>query len=633
MKLRGHDRVLWTALILVLAAVLVVLAVLQYRWSGAVSEAASERLRANLQASVNGFRQELYRDFAGICLALQTESPDAPPATPAQYAERVQSWKRTAVHPALISTVYYWQGVGSDREQLLSLDSATGQFEPGTWPGNLGKLAERMKGASGELAALAGRFRREATEHPGPGGAPPAGQRRGPMPPWFVEQNIPALVYPLFHRGAQDDARIGVDWLIVQLDDQVIREHILPELASRYFSGSDGLDYQVAVVGGGGRFIYSSDGKFGASPALADATEDLFQAPPRSPGRGAGLFLFGARRPDEAGGRERGERFAPIGGLPRLEPIHYTLQDGDWQLLVKHRKGSLDSVVAQLRWRNLAVSFGVLLVLAVTMALFVVVTQRAHRLARLQMEFVAGVSHELRTPLAVIASAADNIADGIVDGRAQLTRYGTVIKAQARQLSRLVEQILLFAAARESRYRYHLRPLRVAEIIDAAIADTADVTRAAGVTIQKQVEEGLPPVMGDLSALSHGVQNLITNAVKYGGEDRWIGIRAQGSAATDSVREIQITVEDHGQGIAAADLERIFEPFYRSASAAAAQIHGTGLGLSLAKSIVEAMGGALEVRSTPGQGSAFTLWLPAADAAGSEAAEDTAAPAGSREGS
>jgi signal transduction histidine kinase len=103
---------------------------------------------------------------------------------------------------------------------------------------------------------------------------------------------------------------------------------------------------------------------------------------------------------------------------------------------------------------------------------------------------------------------------------------------------------------------------------------------------------------------------LITNALKYGSERRWIGIQARLSEHGLSGKEIQISVSDRGIGIDSSDLPHIFEPFYRSPHVAAAQIHGTGLGLPLARSIAEAMKGELTVRSVPGRGSSFTLHLP-----------------------
>src|SRR5207245_11223524 len=132
-----------------------------------------------------------------------------------------------------------------------------------------------------------------------------------------------------------------------------------------------------------------------------------------------------------------------------------------WQLVVQDAAGSVDVGVAQWRRRNLGISFGLLAILAGTMVLLFSVARRAERLAKLQMEFVAGVSHELCTPLAVINSAAENIVDGVVEGPAQVQEYGTMIREQGRRLERLVDEVLLFAAGGFGKSGYDLRPTEV----------------------------------------------------------------------------------------------------------------------------------------------------------------------------
>jgi signal transduction histidine kinase len=235
----------------------------------------------------------------------------------------------------------------------------------------------------------------------------------------------------------------------------------------------------------------------------------------------------------------------------------------------------------------------------------------ALKLAKLQMDFVASVSHELRTPLAVISAAAQNIADGVVDEKDQLAKYGGVIRSHTRQLNELVNQILSFASTKAGRAHYFLRPLQVSRLIDTVLHNTREVVKEAGFVVEALVEPDLPEIVGDLSALSQCLQNLIGNAVKYGGNHPRIGLRAFLYKADDAAfEEIRVTVEDHGIGIDSSDLPHIFEPFYRSPVVAAAQIHGTGLGLPLAKSIAEAMGGKLSVVSKLGVGSVFTLHLP-----------------------
>jgi signal transduction histidine kinase len=232
------------------------------------------------------------------------------------------------------------------------------------------------------------------------------------------------------------------------------------------------------------------------------------------------------------------------------------------------------------------------------------------QLAHLQMEFVASVSHELRTPLAVIRSAADNLADGLIRDKDAMRKYGAILQHQSRGMSDLVDQILLFASTEDRTNRYVLQPVSVQRIIDSVVADTESVLRGAGFTLEMRIEPNLPDVMGDLGGISQCLQNLVGNAVKYGGDDRHITLQASASnSGLGSPAELRISVSDQGIGIDSSEIPFIFDPFYRSPRVHAAQIHGTGLGLSLAKRIAESMGGRLTVVSQLSVGSTFTLHL------------------------
>src|ERR1700757_3418845 len=140
----------------------------------------------------------------------------------------------------------------------------------------------------------------------------------------------------------------------------------------------------------------------------------------------------------------------------------------------------------------------------------------AVRLAKLQMDFVASVSHELRTPLAVICASAQNIADGVVDEKEQLAKYGSVIRHHSSQLTELVNQILQFAATHEGRNRYTLRPLEVGAVIASVLTNTQELVEEAASTVERHIADDLPPVMADFSALCQCLQNLFVNALKYG---------------------------------------------------------------------------------------------------------------------
>ena len=304
------------------------------------------------------------------------------------------------------------------------------------------------------------------------------------------------------------------------------------------------------------------------------------------------------------------------GGVPSFERVRQDLEDVK-RLYDQQASDQLARVGASSR-RSVVRLVGVVCFTLIFATFSVWAIQRSRMLgavqfARLQMEFVTSISHELRTPLAVIRSAAENIADGVVGGKEQLARYGSVIRNQSRQITDLVNEILLCASTRNRNNRYTMRLLQVSEIIDVAMENTAELVREAGFMVERHVEPDLPCIIGDLSALSHCLQNLIGNAVKYSAQTRWICIRALlDEARIPGNREIQIAVQDRGIGVDKSELPHLFEPFYRSPAVASAQIHGTGLGLPLARSIAEAMNGRLTVESKLGVGSTFTLHLPAA---------------------
>jgi signal transduction histidine kinase len=419
---------------------------------------------------------------------------------------------------------------------------------------------------------------------------------------WRFQANPPALLRPIPGPTAGD----GEAWLAVALDPTILRGQIFSDLAYRYFQGTDGLDYEVAVVAkdASRTVLYTSDPGFGDEQVTdADGTLQVFA----QAGTGeAPIRVFSQTL------REKDHYVAAMSWFP-LMPSGGPGES--WELVVRHRRGGpLSAFLEDTRQRDLTIGVGALLLLVASIGLLVLTSARAQRLAGLQMDFVTAVSHELRTPLSVISSAADNIAQGIVDEPKQMRQYGSVIAEQATQLSTLVEHILRFAAQPRSAQRFTMKPLAVSDIVDATIASTEGLIRAADFTIERSIEPNLPPVKGDLVALSQCLQNLVTNALKYGRDSRWLGIRAR-LVTEGGAREVQIAVEDRGIGIARSERARVFEPFYRSPSATAAQIHGTGLGLALAKTTAEAMGGRLTVSSEAGRGSIFTLHLPVADVA------------------
>jgi len=258
-------------------------------------------------------------------------------------------------------------------------------------------------------------------------------------------------------------------------------------------------------------------------------------------------------------------------------------------------------------------SFGVLALLAISVGLIAINAQRSQRLAAQQMDFVATVSHELRTPLAVIRSAAQNLSAGVIHDAAQAKRYGELIDTEGKRLTDMVEQVLEFAGLDGNRRPLATHPLDAPALVRDVLDSCAALLQFEHFQVDMQAADSVPLVAADEGALRRALHNLVTNAIKYGAEGRWIGVSIS-SASVRGATEVQIAVSDHGQGIEAEDLPHLFEPFYRGRSATERQIHGSGLGLSLVKRIADAHGGRITVRSAPGEGATFTLHLPAAKA-------------------
>jgi signal transduction histidine kinase len=287
---------------------------------------------------------------------------------------------------------------------------------------------------------------------------------------------------------------------------------------------------------------------------------------------------------------------------------------GRWQMYVRHRAGSLEAVVSQARIRSLAVTGFVLLLMVMTVAALFRYTRRAQKLAELQMDFIAGVSHELRTPLTTIYTAGYNLQGKVAANPAQVERYGALIQQESGRLKQLVEQILRFATALAGRVIQEREPLSVESIINETVESTKPLIDQAHCVIEKKVDPDLPPILGDPLALRHALQNLISNAAKYGSDGaNWIGISASKTGGKDTAG-VEIRVVDRGPGIPQDEQEQIFDPFFRGSRAKQDQVHGSGLGLSLAKKIIEAHGGSIRVKSEPMKGAEFILRLPAAPA-------------------
>jgi len=588
-----------------LLVALVLLATLQYRWVGQVGEAERVRLQAGAHTRAEQLAQDFDREVTRAFAMLLVDEDMLGTDGGERYAVRFERWASRSEHPGLVAAVYvYAPEHGSF--VLRRFDKTERAFVASDWPAAFTALRARLEGTE-----------------PGAGRPERGGPPRGPF--GMVEDEVPAIVSPIFGPPATAPAERGAfgehggfarprsaGFTIVQLDRAYIETDLLPGLAGRYFASGGDFDYCVVVTTRREprTVVYRSDP---ADPlhATPDATAGLLDV--RFDQLDNGLFRTGdpsvpaffARRPPRD--TRRGTFRPPMGDR------------GFWEVGVTHRAGSLEQVVAHTRRRNLAISFGTLLLLGASAAMVALSSQRARRLAAQHVEFVAGVSHELRTPVAVVVSAGENLADGLVRDVAEVRVYGATIRDEGRRLAEMIEQVLEFAGI-DSRERQGVRePIAVAGLVDEALKACAGTIAEARIEVERHIAPDLPAVVGDRAALRRALQNLIQNSARHAAAGRWIGVSAEATKA-GRAPAVRLTVRDRGPGIPSGEESRIFQAFYRGRQALAAGVSGSGLGLSLVQRIMDAHGGTVEVVSTPGAGSAFSLVLPAATAEAQRAA-------------
>jgi signal transduction histidine kinase len=637
-----------------LMAVVGVAAVLQYRWINRASEADRRQQREYLDTAARNFADD-FRERIHYPLPYFRPSPGVPPETifEAHLSNLFSQWRATAERPQMLYAVSFGTETPAGVVVFKRLRASDKQFTEEAWPASLGLyrtiLENRLRMPGGEpplfpngfaLALSAeGRpalvFPLVINREPPPPPAPDSSQSSQPstngaptevaprMPPPGADPGL--LLQQL--RPAPPGGMVRVPelkgWCFLEFDMNYLESYLLPELVARHFGQETLKDYNIAVVTGRPlKLIYQSD--TGLTPdalSYADAEIVIFNAhlqpgrpappPPPPPARGSEEAAPprpyapappppGAPPPPVFGARAQG------GAPPRPE----SFDPESWRLILKNRAGSLDALAGQARRRDLALSFGILLLLAGSTIMLMLATRRARRLAQQQMEFVAGVSHELRTPLTVIQSTSYNLSRGMIQDPARVEKYGLVIQKEARRLINQIERMLSFAGIQSGQKLYELRPVDVHEIIERSLDEYRAAFEEGGWVLEKSVDEDLPQVMADAQSLESALENLLENALKYAADGKWLGISAK-RARNRRRAEVQITIADKGEGIPPADLPHLFEPFYRGETARASSMNGSGLGLCLVERHMRAQGGSVTVTSHTHEGTAFTLHLPA----------------------
>ena len=268
-------------------------------------------------------------------------------------------------------------------------------------------------------------------------------------------------------------------------------------------------------------------------------------------------------------------------------------------------------------------NYGLVLLPIVMLASGLVMTawivRRDLALARLQSTFVGAVTHEFKSPITSIRLLMERLAGGRVETRDERERYYAAVGAETDRLEGLVNRLLESQKLQSGQKHYAFRLTSVSTMAHATVERLRSYAEAKGIQLNLVVDAGFPDVAIDRDSIADAISNLVDNAIKYSpaGTTVSVALRLAGD-------EILIEVADEGIGVDLDDADRIFEPFYRSLRGDHANVHGTGLGLSLVKAAAEAHGGSVEVSSDGRRGSRFTLRLPRLRADGASARPDLA---------
>ncbi len=234
----------------------------------------------------------------------------------------------------------------------------------------------------------------------------------------------------------------------------------------------------------------------------------------------------------------------------------------------------------------------------------VVLTGRKARLARRQADFVATVSHEFRTPLSAIKLYAQTLqSDEVAANREHRTQCLNTILRDAEWLDLMVDKVLTWRASSKDAMQLNMKQEPVAQAINSAIERFKLMVNTEEITFSSSLDSKTP-VDHDHTALNTVILNLLTNAYKYTGKNKKISVRAY-----DTNQSVIIQVEDNGYGMRPAEVKHVFQPFYRGSSDKS-NTSGVGLGLAITKYLVNQHNGTIDIRSSEGKGSTFTITLP-----------------------
>jgi len=245
------------------------------------------------------------------------------------------------------------------------------------------------------------------------------------------------------------------------------------------------------------------------------------------------------------------------------------------------------------------------------------ISEKFGELDRLKSDFISSVSHEFKSPLTAIEGYIDFFIEGMDTGieKGKQIKALNIMKNNASRLGKLINDVLDLAKIEAGQLEVKRQPLRLSSILKESTGEFQQIARDKEIEIEVKAEEKIGQVLGDREKLKRVLNNLLSNALKFNRRKGKVIIEARESRARskEGAGFIEVCISDTGCGIPKSDIPRVFEKFRRLGpedEAVTEELRGPGLGLAIAKGIVEALGGKIWVESEPGRGSKFIFTLP-----------------------
>ena len=232
--------------------------------------------------------------------------------------------------------------------------------------------------------------------------------------------------------------------------------------------------------------------------------------------------------------------------------------------------------------------------------------RKQRELEGVRRDLIAWVGHDLQTPLTSMRAILEALSDGVVDEPEMVKRYLLTAQRDVMSLSALIDDLFQMSQLDTGGFPLHRAPSSLSDLVSDTLESFSHLARQQEITLEGHVNPGVDPVMMDTQAIGRVFNNLISNALRHTPREGRVRVSAQRTAFV-----VEVTISDTGEGIRAQDIPHIFERFYRGdPSRSRNRGTGAGLGLAIARGIVQAHGGDIQVQSEPGKGTQFTFHIP-----------------------